>query len=128
MMLKKNYFRTLLLIILLFTPHTFVFSAGEIYLILGSDTAIWQGMSVGNYHCYYDIDLYVNPARNAYQVMDPAFRAQFIDSYGQPLKMTWWMMAGNIFRYADNTNVPIPNIMTLYLMNRTLIHSLSQTT
>jgi hypothetical protein len=26
------------------------------------------------------------------------------------------MMAGNIFRYAVNTNMPYPNIMTMYLM------------
>jgi len=92
--------------------------AGEVYLVLGSDTAIWEGMSVSRYNCYYNIDLFTNSSRNAYQVMDPAFRAQFIDSYGQPVKMTWWMMAGNIFRYADNTNVPIPNIMTMYLMKK----------
>ena len=34
------------------------------------------------------------------------------------MKMTWWMMAGNIFRYATNTNMPVPNIMTLYLMKK----------
>ena len=93
-------------------------AAGQVYLVLGSDTAIWQGMNVGQYHCYYDIDLYTNPSRNTYQVMDPAFRAQFVDSYGQPLKMTWWMMAGNIFRYATNENMPVPNIMTMYLMKK----------
>lgn len=94
------------------------FAAGEVYLVLGSDTAIWEGMSTSTYHCTYNIDLYTNPSRNAYGVMNPAFRAQFVDSYGQPLKMTWWMMAGNIFRYATNTNVPVPNIMTLYLMKK----------
>lgn len=93
-------------------------AAGEIYLVFGSDTAIWSGMSTSTYHCTYDPDLYTNPSRNAYGVMDPAFRAQFVDSFGQPLKMTWWMMAGNIFRYATNTNVPVPNIMTLYLMKK----------
>ncbi len=94
------------------------YAAGEVYLVLGSDTAIWAGMSTSNYHCTYNIDLYTNPSLNAYGVMDPAFRAQFVDSHGQPLKMTWWMMAGNIFRYATNTNVPVPNIMTLYLMKK----------
>ena len=94
------------------------YAAGEVLLVMGSDTAIWQGMSTSTYHCTYDPDLYTNPSRNAYGVMDPAFRAQFVDSYGQPLKMTWWMMAGNIFRYATNTDVPVPNIMTLYLMKK----------
>jgi hypothetical protein len=93
-------------------------AAGEVYLVMGSDTAIWSGMSTSNYHCTYNIDLYTNPSRNAYGVMDPAFRAQFVDSYGQPMKMTWWMMAGNIFRYATNTNMPVPNTMTMYLMKK----------
>jgi len=93
-------------------------ATGTVYLVLGSDTAIWDGMTVNRYECTYDQALYTDPAENAYGVMDPAFRAQFTDSYGQPLKMTWWMMAGNIFRYATNTNVPVPNIMTLYLMQK----------
>jgi len=95
-----------------------VFAAGEVYLVMGSDTAIWVGMNTRTYHCTYDPDLYTNPSRNAYGVMDPAFRAPMVDSYGQPMKMTWWMMAGNIFRYATNTDMPVPNIMTLYLMKK----------
>ncbi len=95
---------------------TIPLSGGDVYLVIGSDTAIWEGMSTNRFHCFYNIDLYTNPQRNAYKVMDPAFRAKLTDSDGHPLKMTWWMMAGNIFRYASNTNVPIPNIMTMYLM------------
>ena len=91
-------------------------TGGDVYLVIGSDTAIWEGMNTNRFHCFYNVDLYTNPQRNAYKVMDPNFRAKLIDSDGQPLKMTWWMMAGNIFRYATNTNVPIPNIMTMYLM------------
>jgi hypothetical protein len=102
----------------LLSPGASSGEAGDVYLVLGSDTAIWEGMSTSTYHCSYNIDLYTNPSRNAYGVMDPAFRAQFVDSYGQPLKMTWWMMAGNIFRYATNRNVPVPNIMTLYLIKK----------
>ena len=96
----------------------YLFSAGTVYLVIGSDTAIWEGMNVGRYHCTYNQSLYTDPARNTYTVMNPDFRADLVDSYGQPLKMTWWMMAGNIFRYATNTNVPVPNIMTLYLMKK----------
>ncbi len=96
----------------------FHYAGGIVYLVLGSDTAIWSGMSTNRYNNFYDVGLYTNPSRNAYAVMDPLFRSQFLDSYGNPLKMTWWMMAGNIFRYASNTNVPFPNIMTLYLMKK----------
>jgi hypothetical protein len=95
-----------------------IIAQGSVYLVLGSDTAIWDGMNVGTYACTYSPALYQQPSGNAFTVMDPAFRQQFRDSYGQPMKMTWWMMAGNIFRYATNTNVPVPNIMTLYLMKQ----------
>ncbi len=93
-------------------------AAGKVYLVIGSDTAIWEGMNVGRYHCTYNQSLYTDPDRNTYKVMNPDFRADLVDSYGQPMKMTWWMMAGNIFRYATNTNMPVPNIMTLYLMKK----------
>ncbi len=91
---------------------------GKVYLVLGSDTAIWDGLGTGLFNCTLNGDLYTNPAGNTYAVMDPAFRAQLLDSYGNPLKMTWWMMAGAQFRYATNKDVPIPNIMTLYLMKK----------
>ncbi|MFQ6614747.1 MAG: hypothetical protein ACE5D1_07885, partial [Fidelibacterota bacterium] len=91
-------------------------AAGKVYLVLGSDTAIWEGMDVHHFDNYYPPGLYTDPSRNAAQVMDPAFRNQLVDSFGTPMKLTWWMMSGNIFRYATNTNIPSPNIMTLYLM------------
>jgi hypothetical protein len=50
--------------------------------------------------------------------MDPAWRSKLVDSYGTTMKLTWWMMAGNIFRYATNRNMPIPNIMTMYFMKK----------
>ncbi len=91
---------------------------GNVYLVLGSDTAIWEGMDTSQYQCHYSLDLYTNQTRNAYKVMDPAFRSPLVDSYGQTMKFTWWMMAGQIFRYADNTDVPVPNTMTLHLMQQ----------
>ena len=91
---------------------------GRVYLVLGSDTGIWDGMDVSKYHCTYTLSLFTDPARNAARVMDPAFRSGLTDSYGTPVKLTWWMMAGNIFRHATNTNVPHPNTMTLHLMRQ----------
>ena len=91
---------------------------GKVYLVIGSDTAIWDGMNTSQYHCYYDQSLYTDPVNNASIVMNPSFRQNMIDSYGQPIKLTWWMMAGNIFRYATNSNIPVQNTMTLYLMKK----------
>ena len=98
--------------------YSTISTAGEVYLVLGSDTAIWDGMGTSTYNNNYNPALFTDPSANAYQVMDPAFRAPLVDSYGTPMKMTWWMMAGNIFRYAINTDMPIPNTMTLYFMKK----------
>ncbi len=114
----KQFINILIFTILLLGIFSKISAGGVVYLVIGSDTAIWAGMNTATYNNFYDVDLYTNPARNAYQVMDPSFRDQFRDSYGNPLKMTWWMMAGNIFRYATNKNIPTPNIMTLHLMKK----------
>jgi flagellar hook capping protein FlgD len=114
--MKAKISTIVLSLILIF--NSTISNAGEVYLVLGSDTAIWDGMGTNRYNNDYDPELYTDPSMNAYIVMDPAFRAPLVDSYGTPMKMTWWMMAGNIFRYAVNTDMPIPNIMTMYLMKK----------
>ena len=97
-------------------PIASLHADGTVYLVLGSDTAIWEGMDVARYNCTYTLTLFTDPSRNARAVMQPAFRSGLVDSYGTPMRLTWWMMAGNIFRYATNTNVPHANTMTLHLM------------
>ena len=91
---------------------------GKVYLVLGSDTAIWDAMDVDRFNDTYVDALFTDPTYNAYKVMDQSFRSQFVDSYGQSVKFTWWMMGGNILRYATNRNVPLPNVMTVYLMKQ----------
>jgi len=117
-MLKLNYRHLIKRIFLFLALFPCMFSAAEVYLVIGSDTAIWNGMNTARFNCTYNPALYTDPGMNAYTVMDPAFRADMVDSYGQPMKMTWWMMAGNIFRYATNRDMPVPNIMTLYMMKK----------
>ena len=109
---------SLLFILALIMSLTSLRAEGKVYLVLGSDTALWDGMDVNKYYCTYLLSLFDDPTSNAHKVMDPSFRAQFKDSYGQTMKMTWWMMTGNIFRFATNRNIPVPNIMTLYLMKK----------
>ncbi|MDD5765663.1 MAG: hypothetical protein PHW79_05390, partial [Candidatus Marinimicrobia bacterium] len=106
-------------ILVLLIGVTSLFStAGKVYLVLASDTAIWDGMNTDEFNCTYTASLFTNPDMNCYKVMNTAFREPFKDSYGQPVKMTWYMMGGNIFRYATNKNIPIPNTMTLYYMKK----------
>ena len=105
-----------IILFLLFPFH--LFSQGEVYLVLGSDTGIWEGLDVTRYHQTYQLGLYADHTRNAYKVMDPSFRNQMKDSHGTPLKLTWWMMSGNTFRYASNKNVPHTNSLPLHLMKK----------
>jgi hypothetical protein len=113
----KLLFTSLLLALNSLSVNTII-AGGKVYLVIGSDTAIWDGMNTSQYNCTYSQSLYTDMSKNAYKVMDPLFRSDMTDSYGQPMKLTWWMMAGNIFRYATNKNIPVPNIMTLYLMKK----------
>jgi hypothetical protein len=107
----------LIILVILFINFT-VFAQGKIYFVLGSDTSIWEGLDTKNYKHHYLKDLYTDPSRNAYRVMDPTYRNLMKDSYGTPMKLTWWMMAGNTFRYADNTNVPAANSIIFHLMKK----------
>lgn len=116
--MKTPLIHSLILVFALALPLSYLHAEGKVYLVLGSDTALWDGMDVTKYFCTYALSLFDDPGMNAHKVMDPTFRAQFKDSYGQSMKMTWWMMAGNIFRFATNRNIPVPNIMTLYLMKK----------
>lgn len=95
-----------------------IYPQGKVYLVLGSDTAIWSGMNVDQYHCFYNLSLFTAPSTNTATVMSESFRNQITDSYGNKLKMTWWMIGGNMFRYALNNNVPLGNTMALYLMKK----------
>src|SRR5260221_8112341 len=101
---------------------------GTVYRVVGSDADAWNyGLTPGNYgttvdthlpHPYYPPGLFTDPGGPGYQVMDPAFRDKFHDSFGQGLKFTWWMMGGNIFRNGVNANVPLPNTMNVFLMKK----------
>src|SRR5437879_6500184 len=64
--------------------------AGTVYLVVGSDTAVWNvpgGIDVTKYHGHFDPDVYTLPQGNGYQVMSPDFRNRLVDSYGQRLKL-----------------------------------------
>ena len=94
---------------------------GTIYFSVGSDTAVWNwpgGVNIFVHTNHFSPSLYNDPAGRAYQVMRPEFRARFRDSYGTPLKMTWWMLVGSVYGVTDNHDVPIPNLMPLYLMRK----------
>ncbi len=110
--------KNLLTVLLALVISTSIFSQGKVYIVLGSDTSIWEGLNTSKHYHYYKHGLYTDQSRNAYKVMDPAWRSQMVDSYGTPMKMTWWIMAGNTFRYAINTNVPDPNSIIFYYFKK----------
>ena len=91
---------------------------GRVLFVIGSDTGLWTGLNVARYHCTLSGALYSDPTMNASRVMDPAFRSALTDRHGTPMKLTWWMMAGNMFRLSVNTDIPVPSTMPVYLMKR----------
>lgn len=91
-----------------------IHAQGNVYFVLGSDTAIWDVMDVAKYNCTYNYNVIPDKTRNFYKVMQPEYRNKFSDSYGNKLKLTWWLMSGNIFRYATNKNIPFPNMIVPY--------------
>jgi hypothetical protein len=115
-MFRKNFL--FIAIWLMFTALGKSQDTTEVLLVLGSDTALWDGMGTDSFHDHYNPQLYVDPSQNSYKVMDAAWRQKIKDSYGSTVKLTWWMMTGNILRYADNINMPVPNIMCLYYMKK----------
>ena len=116
--MKTNKIAFTVLLIAMFLPIQSA-EKGTVYLVVGSDTAIWDGLSLSRYdNRYFNGALYSDPNENAYAVMDTSFRYQLRDSYGTPMKMTWWMMAGNVFHLSKNCNIPIRNSITLYLMKK----------
>ncbi|MCF7832991.1 MAG: T9SS type A sorting domain-containing protein [Candidatus Marinimicrobia bacterium] len=116
--MKIKKILSFILAILLLLP-IFATEKGKVYLVMGSDTAIWEGLGLSGYDGrYFRSGLYSDPERWAYGVMDSTFRNPMKDSFGRPMKMTWWMMAGNVFHLSKNCNIPIRNSITLYLMKK----------
>ncbi len=114
--LRRRSMHAALVTLLLILPGQPLSAPGHVYLVLGSDTSIWDGLSTSRYHCHYNGALYTDPAMNAGKVMNAAFRSPLRDSEGVPLQLTWWMHSGNVFRFADNCDVPLANTIALHLM------------
>lgn len=94
---------------------------GQVYMVLGSDTAVWNapgGIAVAKYRGTFNSSLFIQPSTNAYKVMNADFRNQFLDGFGQPLKLTWWMLVGSVYGKGLITDVPVPNLMPLHLMRQ----------
>ncbi len=45
------------LILFTLTPLFALHSQGQVYLVLGSDTGIWDGLGMSTYHDHYKFDL-----------------------------------------------------------------------
>jgi hypothetical protein len=93
---------------------------GVIYFVFGSDSST-PGIHIRTKTAHYrntNFDLWRDPARQTARTMDPAFRNRYVDSNAEPFRYTWWMQTGSLYRYATNTNLPYPSLMSLYLMNK----------
>lgn len=106
------------IIVTIFLFVSLLTAGGNLYLVIGSDTGIWEGAITRVKYNYYRQGLYTDPSKNAYAIMDPVFRDSLRDSEGRMMPQTWWMHGGNMFRNATNTNFPLNNTMCLYLMKK----------
>jgi hypothetical protein len=93
---------------------------GVIYFVFGSDSST-PGIHIRTKTSHYrntNFDLWRDPNRQTARSMDSVFRNRYVDSNGEPFRFTWWMQTGSLYRYATNTNLPYPSLMSLYLMNK----------
>ncbi|MBN1902522.1 hypothetical protein JW926_14440, partial [Candidatus Sumerlaeota bacterium] len=109
-MIKKHFF-----IFVIFSSFSY---ANTVYIILGSDTSIWnntKGVSVENaYANEFDPDVFTNPRGVFRDVMDESFRKAHTDSAEQPFKVTWFMLGGAYFTTGVNTNA----VSSTFLINK----------
>ena len=117
--MKKSILLVLLFVFCL-SQTLFSQAKGKIYFVFGSDSST-PGIGIRAKSAEYkssDFDLFTAPDRNTAKVMAPDFRNRYKDSQGNPFKFTWWMQGGSLYRFAENTNVPYPSLMSLNLIQR----------
>lgn len=110
--------RTLLALVLCVAAPVAVHAQATVSFVLGSDTST-PGIGIDERAVLYrqsGFELFRSPTGNAARAMAPALRAAHRDSYGGPLRLTWWMQNGSLYAEALNTNVPLPSTMSTYLM------------
>ncbi len=74
-----------ILILMFVGGMVFAQEKGTAYIMYGSDTAIWDGISTSRRHPSYDLSLFTSTTGNAARVMSPDFRHQILDSDRTPL-------------------------------------------
>ena len=114
---------------ILFIPLSVIIKAGDrgiVYLIPGSDTSTNPYSLTQSSNMLWPSGLYTNPNMYGYKVLNNSFRNQYRDSYGYPLKMTWWMMGGNVFDLSRNCDIPVRNNFTIYLMQKYHLNAIEQ--
>jgi len=89
--------------------------AGNVYVVLSSDTSIWSAVGgISHYENEFIFDVFSRPDAVLGTVFDPSFRAAHTDSAGQPFKVSWFMLNGAYFTTGINTN----SISTTFLIRR----------
>ena len=110
-----------LLTVLLLLSCLFLFGQekGTVYIVPATDCSFnpYGGLQVYDGRLWQS-KLYSTSTSSIFTVMDTAYRNNFTDSYGTPIKFTWYMMGGNIFDLSVNCNVPVRSNNALYLMQK----------
>jgi len=87
---------------------------GNVYVVLSSDTSIWQTVGGLNYTPVYRFDVFSDPNAVLGHVFDEDFRRAHTDSAGKPVCVSWFMLGGAYFHTGINSNA----ITTTHLMRR----------
>ena len=115
MSLKK----TLTIIMLLCSLFLFAQEKGTVYIVPATDCSFnpYGGLQVYDGR-FWQSKLYSDQSSSIFTVMDTAYRNNFRDSFGSPVKFTWYLMGGNVFDLSDNCNVPVRSNNAVYLFQK----------
>jgi hypothetical protein len=80
-----------------------------VYVQICSDTSTDGISTSGHYMSFSALDSsYTSPDGQAARVMDESYRFSHLDSLGNTIKFTWYMLTGSLYAYGINTGPLLP--------------------
>ena len=89
-----------LLIHAIFFP--FSLNAGDVFVVCGSDSSVWGGVSYNHQYQNFNINdpVFISDTGNMAICMQDSYRNALKDSAGNPIKFTWWAHCGSLYNYS----------------------------
>ena len=117
--MREMFNKKIQLILLLLIAGSLFAEKGTVYIVASTDCSFnpYGGLQVYDGRLWQS-KLYSDPAHSIHTVMDTAYRFQYRDSFGTPMKLTWYLMGGNVFDLSNNCNVPVRANNAVYLFQK----------